>query len=143
MSVVARGLGRQGGGEPAQPLTGSSLAPAPRLLGQNMGPVPKDKTHCLQLAGNQQPVCCCFNWKEDLAQGPHISQSSTGESFPLPWRGQYLGWGRARTAVTERRFLFDPYLQELQYESLQTKQQRPKHDLMTLLMTIPSIGVFL
>ena len=86
-------------GEPAQPPTGSSLAAAPRLLRQDMGRVPKDEIHCLQLAGNQRPVCCCFNWEEDLAQGPLISQSSTGGSFPLPWGSQHLGWGRARLSI--------------------------------------------
>lgn len=63
---------------------GSSLAPARRLLRWEVGLVPKDKNHSLQLAGSQQPVFCCFKWKEDLAQGHLISWSSIGESFPLP-----------------------------------------------------------
>lgn len=77
-------------------------------------------------------------------QGPCVSGSSTGESFPTALGGQHLEGGRARTVVAECWLLFLLYSQELQRESLQTKQQRPRHNLMTLLfMIILSTNVFL
>lgn len=72
----------------------------------------------------------------DLMSLGHLQESAS-------LGGQHLGWRRARTVVAEFWLLFDLYLQELQYESLQTKQQRPRHNLMMLFMIILSTDVFL
>lgn len=52
--------------------------------------------------------------------------------------GQHLGWGRVRTLTAGFWVLFDLYSQELQYESLQIKQKRPRHNLMMWFMIILS-----